>query len=322
MERIALYSHPDCALHDPGPDHAESTGRLPALQQAIAADAALELALEPLQANPAAPSDLARVHDATYLERLRSAAEDAERSGALVWLDEDTAMGAGSYRAALAGAGCAVAAARRAAAGGRAFALSRPPGHHATRDRAMGFCLVNNVAVAARAVQVRDHVRGVLVVDWDAHHGNGTQDVFYADPSVYLVSVHLDGEYPGTGKPSQRGRGPGRGLTRNVALPPGTGFGEYRRRFRRALGAALAAFSPDVVLVSAGFDLLEGDPEGGFLLQSADLHALMSDLLAALPPSTRGVAAVLEGGYAVERIGAGLVEVLRAMAGLPPSTVA
>ncbi len=317
MDRVALFSHPDCALHDPGSNHAESALRLTALLEAVASDPELAHSVEELTAPPATTADLARAHAPAHLATLAEAAEAAARTGEPRWLDEDTVVGADSYRAALAGAGCAIAAACRAAGGGRAFALSRPPGHHATRDRAMGFCLVNNVAVAARAAQALGLARKVLVVDWDAHHGNGTQDIFYADPSVYLVSIHLGGEYPGTGHASQRGRGAGRGLTRNVALPPGTAFAGYRRRFGQALSAALATFEPDLALVSAGFDLLAGDPEGGFLLEPGDLHALASDLLAALPSRRLGVAAVLEGGYALERIGAGLVEVLRALSGLP-----
>jgi acetoin utilization deacetylase AcuC-like enzyme len=316
---IPLVTHPACVRHDPGPEHAESPGRLAALREALRADELLWGGLEEVGGVPASEADLLRVHTPEHVARVRSAAEEAARTGMRVWLDADTAVGSSSFEAALAAAGCAVGAAERALGGASAFALSRPPGHHATPDRAMGFCLFNNVAVAVRRLQAEGRVRDVLVVDWDAHHGNGTQEVFYQDPSVYLISLHLGDDYPGTGNPAQRGAGPGRGLTRNVPLPHGTGSVEYRRRYRRALDAALASFSPELVVVSAGFDLLSGDPEGGFLLEPDDLHALTSDLLERLPGRTRGIAAVLEGGYALERIGAGLTAVLRALAGLPLS---
>ncbi|HET9596010.1 MAG TPA: histone deacetylase, partial [Anaeromyxobacteraceae bacterium] len=200
------------------------------------------------------------------------------------------------------------------------FGLVRPPGHHAYADRQMGFCLVNNAAVAVRRAQVRAGVRRALVVDWDAHHGNGTEALFLGDPEVYVLSLHLSPGYPWSGDASERGVGPGHGATLNVPLPAGTGGAEYRRRFGAALDEALAAFTPDLVVLSAGLDLLDGDPEGGLALAPADLHGLAGDLLARLPAAARGrVAAVLEGGYALGRIGAGLVQLLRGLAGLPPA---
>jgi acetoin utilization deacetylase AcuC-like enzyme len=237
-------------------------------------------------------------------------------------VDEDTAVSAGSWDAALAAAGCAMAAAEAVARGAApaAFALSRPPGHHAGADRAMGFCLLNNVAIAVRHLQARGAAERVLVVDWDVHHGNGTEDVFREDPSVYVLSLHLaPPHFPGTGGAAERGAGPGRGTTRNVPLTSGTGGAEYRERFEAALDDALGAFAPDLAIVSSGFDALEGDPEGGLLLSAADLHALTRSLVERMPARAAGrVVGVLEGGYAVERIGDGLVAVLRGLAGLPP----
>jgi acetoin utilization deacetylase AcuC-like enzyme len=317
---VALVSHPSCHAHDPGPGHPESAARLPALVEAIRRDGPLAAVLAPLQGAPAGEPDLLRVHSAGHLQRVRTAVEEARRTGAPAWLDDETAVSAGSWEAALAAAGC-VATACEAVRQGRAsaaFALSRPPGHHATRDRAMGFCLLNNVAVAIRRLQARGLARRVLVVDWDAHHGNGTQDLFQEDPSVYVLSLHLEGGFPGTGAARETGAGEGTGTTRNVPLPRGTSAAGYRRRYREALGGALAAFTPDLVVVSAGFDCLAGDPEGGLPLEPGDLHAMTRDLLARLPEGGRGrVVGALEGGYAVERIGAGLVAVLRALAGLP-----
>jgi acetoin utilization deacetylase AcuC-like enzyme len=318
-KRALLFEHPDCQLHDPGPAHPDGKGRLAALLASIEADQELRERLEKRRATSATEEDLLRVHTAEHLERIRAAARRAGASGA-VWLDEDTAVSRGSFEAALAAAGCAISATVAVADGaaGAAFALARPPGHHATADRAMGFCLFNNVAVAVRHVQARGAARRVLVVDWDAHHGNGTQDVFYDDPSVYVLSLHLSPHFPETGSAAERGAGSGHGATRNVPLAPGTTAAEYRARFVEALDDALASFVPDLVVASVGLDCLEGDPEGGLRLAPEDLHGLTTDLLVRLPPSAgRRFVGVLEGGYAVGRIGRGLVQVLRALA-VPP----
>ena len=318
----ALVSHPACNRHDTGPGHPESRARLPALLEAVRRDADLAPRLREQEARPAEEEDLLRVHTPEHVVWIRRGASEARRRGEILWLDPDTAVSGDSWDAALAAAGCAIAAAGLVARGeaAGAFALCRPPGHHATVHRAMGFCLFNNLAVAARALQVHGLAERILVVDWDVHHGNGTQDVFYADPSVSFLSLHLWPHYPGTGGAGERGTGAGVGHTRNVPLPHGTGATEYRRRFLEALEEAMASFAPDLVLVSAGFDCLAGDPLGGLALEPADLHRLTADVLERTRGTARGrVAAVLEGGYVAERIGQGLVNVLRAFAGLPPA---
>jgi acetoin utilization deacetylase AcuC-like enzyme len=314
--------HPDCARHDTGWGHPEHQGRLPAVVDAIYRDtpALLDVMLQ-AEAEVATEGDLLRVHTPEHVERVREAVEEAARRGTQVALDEDTVVSDASWDAAMASAGCAVSAVRLVLDGEAhtAFAASRPPGHHATRERAMGFCLFNNVAVAARWAQAERGVGRVLIVDWDVHHGNGTQDIFYADPSVYYLSLHLSPHYPGTGSAEERGSGAGMGTTRNVPLPAGTSADEYRRRFTEALDAALAEFTPELVLISAGFDCLAGDPLGGLLLEPADLHALTRLLVERTQGSAAGrVVAVLEGGYAPRRVGEGVVQVIRALGGVEP----
>jgi len=319
---IALITHPACAGHDTGVDHAESQDRLRALLEAVHGDAELRAVLREELAGPAREEDLLRVHTPEHVARIRAAVAEAARQDGRVWLDADTPVSPASWDAALAAAGCAITAAEAVLDGAvpTAFALSRPPGHHATAGAAMGFCLVNNAAVAIRRVQAQGRVERVLVLDWDAHHGNGTQEIFDEDPTVYVLSLHLSPDYPGTGASSDRGAAAGRGTTRNVPLPHGTTAAEYRRRHLEALDAAFGSFAPDLVVVSAGLDGLAGDPQGGFLLEPRDLHRVTADLLDRLPASAKGrVVAVLEGGYALERIGSGLVNVLRALARLPPA---
>ncbi len=318
----ALVLHPACALHDPGWKHPEHQGRLPAIVNAIYHETpALLHAVLQREAELASTAALLRVHTEQHVERIEAAAAQAEREGEAVSLDRDTVVSAASWEAARAAAGCAITAADLVLRGEArtAFSLARPPGLHATEDRAMGFCLFNNVAVAARHIQAEWRVGRVLIVDWDVHHGNGTQDIFYDDPSVCFLSLHLRDHYPGTGLAEERGLGAGIGTTRNVELPHGLPAAEYRRIFAEQLETTLAEFEPDFVFISAGFDCLAGDPLGGLLLEPADLHA-MTRLLIERTAATAGgrVVAVLEGGYAPARLGAGVVRVLRALAGLPP----
>jgi acetoin utilization deacetylase AcuC-like enzyme len=319
---VLLVTHPDCGRHETGPEHLESALRLAALRAALQADGALCSAVREVQGAPALEEDLLRVHSRGLVDEVRRAALAARRQG-LVWLEADTPVSEGSWDAALAAAGCVADAAELVLAGAadRAFALVRPPGHHATRDRAMGFCLFNNAAVAVRRLQAAGRARRVLIVDCDAHHGNGTQDLFYGDASVYTLSLHFSPGYPDSGAPEERGTGAGLGTTRNVPLPHGTRGADYLARFAEALDAVREEFEPELVVLSLGFDVLAGDPEGHLMLEAVDLHRLVSVLLGAMPDSARGrLVVVLEGGYSVERIGSGFVQVLRAMADLPPAS--
>jgi acetoin utilization deacetylase AcuC-like enzyme len=317
----ALVSHPACALHDTGWGHPEHQGRLPAIAKRIHADslALLDHTIA-MEAGPAGEADLLRVHTRDHVERVREVVERAEREGRPLPLTHDTVVSGASWDAAVGAAGAGIEATRMVLDGeaATAFALTRPPGHHATPGLAMGFCLFNNVAVAARWAQAERDVERVLIVDWDVHHGNGTQDAFYQDPTVFFLSLHLSGHYPGTGQTHQRGSGAGAGATRNLTFPHGVEREYYLQVYEESVRETLERFAPELVLVSAGFDVLEGDPLGGLTLEPPDLHA-MTRLLVDHADSAGGrVVAFLEGGYVPPRVAEGVVQVIRALASLPP----
>lgn len=255
-----------------------------------------------VEAQPAGRAELERVHPGDYLDRLEAL---ARRGGGA--LDSDTIMGEHSWDAALGAAGAAITAVERALEGGVAFAATRPPGHHALAARAMGFCFLNNVVLAARHAQARGAERA-LIVDWDVHHGNGTQALVEADPSVQFVSIHQYPWYPGTGAAAERGVG----NVFNVPRPPGLPRATYVADLLSAVDAAIAVSRPDVLLVSAGFDSLAGDPLGGFTLEPEDLAHVAEVLRARVAPAP--LVAVLEGGYVPARLAAGVCAVVRALA--------
>jgi acetoin utilization deacetylase AcuC-like enzyme len=317
---VALVAHEDCGLHDTGWGHPEHQGRLPAIIRALERDtpALLEHVLQ-RQAQHATEQQILRVHSAAHFRRVQAAGAEARSTGELVRLEADTIISPATWDAALASAGCAIDAAALTLQGAArsAVALCRPPGHHATRDVAMGFCLFNNVAIAARCAQTNHGVERVLIIDWDVHHGNGTQDIFYDDPSVYYVSLHIDGHYPGTGAADERGCGAAAGRNLNVPLAAGTSAAEYRARFQAVLAELFGDFTPQLVLVSAGYDCLEGDPLGGLLLQPADLHGMTHEVLQYAAAAGAPVVLALEGGYAPPRVGAAVVATMRALAGVP-----
>jgi acetoin utilization deacetylase AcuC-like enzyme len=197
-----------------------------------------------------------------------------------------------------------------------AFCVVRPPGHHASADRGMGFCIFNNVALAARYAQRRHGVERVLIADWDVHHGNGTQDIFYADGSVFFFSTHQHPWYPGTGHAEETGEGAGRGSTLNCPFPAGSGRAEIMGAFQRKLLPAAADFKPDLVLISAGFDSRAGDPLGGFTLSDGDFADLTALLLEIAGSYSGGrVVSVLEGGYSLEGLAAAAVAHVQALGG-------
>ena len=294
----------------PGP-HPERPERLLAARDGLRA-AGLEQRGELVPVRPALDHELGRVHTAGFL-----AALSRELPGKSGWLDPDTYFGPESWDAALAAAGasidltCAVLDGRFR----RGLALIRPPGHHAEADRAMGFCLFNNAAVAAAAARAAGAAR-VAVLDWDVHHGNGTQHIFEADPSVMYLSSHQYPFYPGSGAPTEIGVGEGRGTTVNVGLPAGSGDAEMLDAFDRVFVPALRDFRPDVLLVSAGFDAHKADPLAGLRVSEAGYRAMAGRLCQVADEVAGGrLVALLEGGYDLGALSRSLVEVLDVLDG-------
>jgi acetoin utilization deacetylase AcuC-like enzyme len=289
---ISLVTHAACLAHRNGAWHPEAPERLVAVQEKLAAELVARGGAVWVEAPRAAREDVLRVHDPAHLARL----ESLDRAGGGV-LDPDTAMGPGSLEAALRAAGAAVRATEAAmGGGGPAFCPVRPPGHHATPGRAMGFCLLNNAAVAARAALERLGAERVLIVDWDVHHGNGTADTFRAEPRVRYVSLHQSPWYPGTGAAEDVGLG----NLFHVPREPGLPRERYTADLLAAVDRALVGFEPSLVLVSAGFDGLAGDPLGGFTLEPEDFASLTLALRARAGGAA--LVSVLEGGYDVPRL--------------------
>lgn len=316
--------HPDSALHDPGWNNPEHQGRLRALASAVAKDLpALHDRVVQVEPRAATRKELLLVHGRPYLREMVHVVDSAREMGGLVALGEpDTIASPATCAAAVGSAGAAVVACEGVVEGRfrNAFAACRPPGHHAFPDRATGFCFINSVAVAARWLQSRKHAGKVLIVDWDIHHGNGTQEIFYRDPSVFFLSIHQSPHYPGTGGADECGEGEGEGTTLNVPIPAGMPRKEYLAHFREALDRALGVFAPDFILVSCGLDILAGDPLGGQLLEMEDVHRMTLDVMARAEAFCGGrLVLVLEGGYNAARTGDGSVSVLRALCGLDPA---
>ena len=307
--RVAFISHADCGRHDTGWGHPEHVGRLRAVTRALRNYPGLFETVDHVEGRHATIDEIALVHDRSYVA---SVEQSAAQGGAR--LDPDTVVSEGSYAAATAGAGCILDGVDRAMTGTnlRSFCAVRPPGHHALRDRGMGFCLFGNVAIASHYARRRYDAERILIIDWDVHHGNGTQALVEDEPDIHFVSMHQWPWYPGTG--AAEDRGPHRSVW-NVPMPPALSPGDYVDALERAIDAATQGFVPDLILISAGFDSLAGDPLGGFTLQIEHFENLTRSIVKRAEAFCGGrVVSSLEGGYAPDRVGAACVAHLDALA--------
>jgi acetoin utilization deacetylase AcuC-like enzyme len=288
----AIYTHAACLAHDTGPGHPESSARLVAVLEAL--DDPKFAALARIEAPRATREQLARVHDPALVDALL----DVEIESGWRRLDPDTVMSPDSAEAAARAAGAVCAAVDDAIAGThrRAFCAVRPPGHHATRDTAMGFCLFNSVAAGAAHAIERHGLARVAVVDFDVHHGNGTQDIFWSDPRVLYASSHQSPLYPGTGARDETGAG----NIVNAPLRPGAGSAEFRTAYEDIVLPAIEAFAPELVLISAGFDAHRLDPLANLALDAADYAWITANLVDLAARHAHGrVVSSLEGGYSL-----------------------
>jgi acetoin utilization deacetylase AcuC-like enzyme len=307
-----LITHPEYRRHLTGPGHPERPERLQAVE-ALLRRTPLWDAVEHPEPQAVDEDVIARVHARRYIALVR---ETAVSGGG--YLDPDTPVSPASYDVARRAVGGAVLAVDSAVSGsgGLAFALLRPPGHHAGVREGRGFCLFNNAALAARhALDVRG-TRRVFILDWDVHHGNGTQEIFYSDPAVVFCSLHQEASYPGTGALEETGDGPGEGTTINIPLPAGVGDGGYRHLFEEVVVPLLRAVAPSLIIVSAGYDAHHADPLGGMRLTAGGfgrLAALVREAAGSTP-----IVALLEGGYDLDALAHSVASTLAAFTGIDP----
>ncbi|MFH1571409.1 MAG: histone deacetylase [Gemmatimonadota bacterium] len=312
MVRTGLVTAEACLEHDSGPGHPERPERLAAIVEHLRAAGILSLVKRLAPRGPADEALLSRVHTPGHVLRIRQLSD----RGCLVPLGPDTVVSGPTYTAAATATAGVILAVDEIMAGrlDRAFCALRPPGHHAERERAMGFCYFNHVAVAARHLQDRYGLGRVAIIDWDVHHGNGTQKAFEEDPTVLYFSIHQYPYYPGTGSGQERGLGPGTGTTLNVAAPAGWGDGEYARAFGEVLRPAVDAFQPEFILVSSGFDAHALDPLGGMQLTEAGFGELTRQVTRMAADHCAGrLVSVLEGGYHLDATGRSATAHLAAM---------
>ncbi len=310
MANTALITHPDLVLHDTGPYHPESADRLKTIQTLIEATD-WKGRLQWIQGGPAETEVLALVHTREHIAFV----EEACQAGRDILDRGDTRVSPETARVARLAAGCVVAGVDAVLRSGfrNSFCLVRPPGHHAKADCAMGFCVYNNAVIAARYAQKAYGLNRVLIVDWDVHHGNGTQDLVYDDPTIFFYSVHQSPCYPGTGALNEHGAGPGLGFTLNVPVSRGATIAEYRSAMKQ-LAAAAEAFKPELVVISAGFDAHREDPLGEVNLDDQDFEELTQSVCSIADKHCGSrVVSMLEGGYNTDALARAVVSHLRVL---------
>lgn len=295
MSRTGLVYHPDYLKHEPGGGHPENPQRLRSIVEHLKK---VNLWSQLVHIEPAMASEelLELIHTKEHIERVKWTSQQG--FGCLDW--GDTLVSKLSYDVARLAVGGVLKAVDAVIEGtvDNAFAAIRPPGHHAERDRAMGFCLFNNVASAARYLQQKWDLERVLIVDWDVHHGNGTQHIFEEDPTVFYFSTHQYPYYPGTGSASEKGKGKGEGYTLNIPLPYGSNEEDYLRAFQKELVPAALNFKPDFILISAGFDAHKDDPLAGMRLTETSYYQLTRIIKRIASDTCQGrIVSLLEGGY-------------------------
>ena len=305
---VAYISHADVGFHDTGWGHPEHVGRIRAIPRALRDDPELFAALTHVEARHANEDELALAHDRDYVARVKAVVESGGGR-----LDPDTVASPGSWNAATAAAGAVLDGVDMAFDGRatRSFCAVRPPGHHALRDRSMGFCLFGSVALGAHFARRKHRAERVLIVDWDVHHGNGTQALVEDEPDIHFVSMHQWPWYPGTG--AAEDRGPHRNVW-NVPMAAQLAPQVYVDALKKAVEASLAGFKPDLIMISAGFDSLAGDPLGAFTLEYEHFEDLTRWLTGLADTHCSGrLVSALEGGYAPDRLGVACVRHMRAL---------
>lgn len=300
--KTALIHHPIYQKHDTGPEHPETKLRYTAVIEALRGDTELWADLQEITPEKASKGLVLAAHTAQHYKRVEGAVENG-----LDRLDADTVISMQSFDAALfaAGGACAGVDAVMQGEAKNAFVALRPPGHHATSEHAMGFCIFNNVAVAAKYAQNQyKEIERVAILDWDVHHGNGTQGIFYVDPSVFFYSMHQYPWYPGTGARGETGHGRGLGSTMNIPIKANTNPSEQKRMFEGSLEDISARFKPDLIFISAGFDAHETDPLGQLRLEDEDFVSMTRSVMEWAEDVCGGrIVSCLEGGYNLGTLG-------------------